>query len=131
MPSIISPQPSSSTKAHALSKAKAAKFGSMSFSNLDELSVLNPKFLELTLMLVPSKLADSNTISVVSSLTPEFNPPIIPAKATISSPSFMQRTSEFNSLSISSKVTNLSPSLALSTTMLEDFNSLLSKACIG
>ena len=131
MPSITSPAPNSHTSAQALFKAISAKFGSISFSNLVELSVLIPSFFELTLMLVPSKAAHSNIISVVSFLTSESNPPIIPARAIISLSSFIQSIESSNSLSTSSNVVNLTLPFALSTTILLDFISLLSKACIG
>ncbi|SUQ47886.1 hypothetical protein CNEONATNEC26_01746 [Clostridium neonatale] len=131
VPSITSPASNSHTKAHALSIANCARFGSISFSNLDEASVLKFSFLELTLILVPSKFAHSNTTSVVSSLISEFNPPIIPANPIVLLLSFIQRTLLSKVLSTSSRVVNFSPSLALSTTILLFVSSLLSNACIG
>ena len=72
VPSNTSPAPNSQINAHALSIASSAKFGSISFSNLLEASLLKFNFLEFTLILVPSKFADSNITSLVSSFISEF-----------------------------------------------------------
>ncbi len=118
MPPTISPAPNSSIKLHALFIAISTRFGSMSFSNLEDASVLNPSFLEVSLIEVPSKFAHSNIMVFVSFLISEFSPPITPATATGFLSSAITSIDEFKVLSSPSKVLNFSLSSAFLTIIL-------------
>ena len=125
-PPITSPAPSSSISWHARSIAAMAFSGSSPFSNLLEASVLSPILLEERRILVPLKQAASNNNVLISSVTMEFSPPMIPASPTSFSPSQIMSTSLSRFLSSPSRVVNLSPSLALRTMI--SFPAMVSKS---
>ena len=65
----------------ALSMAVSASCGSSCFSNRWTASVRRPRAVDVLRTFAPLKFADSMMISVVLSLIPELNPPMIPAIA--------------------------------------------------
>ena len=92
--------------------------GSRPFSKRPELSVRRPSFLAVMRTELPLKLADSKMMVLVSSLMPEYSPPMTPATAEGFSVSQITSMSGESLCSVPSRVVMLSPSRALRTTIL-------------
>ena len=88
---------------------------SSSFSYLAEASVLIPSAFAVLLTETPLNIADSKTMVVVSSIIPEYSPPITPATATGLFSSAITSISGFKALSTPSRVVIFSPSSAFLT----------------
>ena len=130
-PPTTSPAPNSSISWHARSIAAIAFSGSNPFSNLPDASVLKPILLEESRIFVPSKHAASNNNVLISSVTIEFSPPMIPAIPISFSPSQIIKTFSSIVLSSPSNVVNLSPAFARRTTISLFAIVSRSYACIG
>ena len=120
-PSTTSPAPSSSTSSQARSTAGRVFMGSSPFSNLADASVRMPRASAPLRMQVPSKQADSNTTSVVSSTISLFSPPMMPARPTALPSSAITRWLAFRVCSFPSRVVSFSPSSARRTIILPPF----------
>ena len=131
IPSTTLPQPSSSISWQARLIACSAKFGSSPFTNFAAASVARPIRFVVRRIFVPSKQAASNNNVLMSSVTIEFSPPMIPAIPISFSPSQIIRTSLSILRSCPSSVTNVSPSLARFTTIFLPAIVSKSYACIG
>ena len=125
------PAPICSASSTALFIALKAISGDKPFSKRLELSVLKPNFLAVKRTLPLLNVAASNTTVFVSSVIPEFAPPITPATATGFSSSAITRLSVFKVLSISSNVVIFSFSFALLTIICFPATFSMSNACIG
>ena len=117
-PPTTSPAPISSMSWQALFIASRARFGSSPLVNLKAASVARLSLLDESLIFVPSKHAASNKSVLISSVTMEFSPPMIPAIPISFSPSQIISTLLSRVLSCPSRVVNLSPSFARRTTIL-------------
>ena len=114
-PPTISPASSSSTSCSALLSERRQPVASSSFSYLAEASVLIPSAFAVLLTETPLNIADSKTMVVVSSIIPEYSPPITPATATGLFSSAITSISGFKALSTPSRVVIFSPSSAFLT----------------
>ena len=90
-----------------------------------------PSFREVFRMLAELKQALSSRTSVVSPLTPEYSPPMIPARAMGFSASAMTRLASESSSSLPSRVTIFSPGFARRATTRRPESLFKSKACRG
>ena len=118
VPSMTSPAPSSSTSSQARSTAGIVPRMSSPFSKRLEASVRMPREMAVWRMLGPEKLADSNTITEVSSVISLLKPPMTPAMPTGLSASAITSMSGVSGRSLPSRVCMTSPSRALRTTIL-------------
>ena len=95
--------------------------GSRPFSNLALASVRMPRARAPLRMVAPSKQADSNTTSTVSSTISLFSPPMMPARPTARVSSAMTRWLAVSTCSLPSRVVSFSPSSARRTMILPPF----------
>ena len=116
-PSTTSPQPSSSTNWHIRSRDSGQLSLRRSFSYRAEASVRIPRALAVSRTLGPLKQADSNTTVWVSSIMPEYSPPMTPATATALASSEITSMLGFKVRSTPSRVTMVSASFARRTVM--------------
>ena len=131
IPLTISPFPPCAISVSARLMPYSCEAKSMPFSNLAELSLRSASAREVFLTLSRANFADSNTIVVVSSLTPLFSPPITPATATGRFASAMTSIFSLRTFFLPSRVTISSPFSAFLTTIALPPRSRRSNACIG